>query len=427
MKNIHGFEQKNGQLYIGNHTVSSLAQRYKTPLYVMDEARIRSQMQLFKEHFKLDGLTTHVLYASKAFLTTAMVQVVESEGLGLDVVSGGELMTAVAAKFPLSKVYFHGNNKSKDEMRLALDHEVGTIILDNDAELNQWLSLLDTNQTLNVMLRVNPGIEAHTHAYIATSTLDSKFGLSLSDSSTLSLIQRLQTLAQVHFRGLHCHIGSQILETDAYFKEVDVLLRYIKAHQLDVPCLNLGGGFGVRYTSQDTPIDLVSFLPSLLRHMKKSCLDYALSIPELFIEPGRSIVAEAGLTVYEVGTTKLTPSGKHYCFVDGSMADAIRTALYQADYDACLVDRVDEVSNTRYTIAGKACESGDILIQEISLPQVNTGDYLAVYSTGAYHYSMASHYNRLPNPAVVFVHHDEVKVVVEKERYEDLLKLDRKI
>jgi len=427
MKNIHGFEQKNGQLYIGHHSVSSLAQVYKTPLYLMDEARIRSQMRCFKTVFKMEGINTQVLYASKAFLTTAMVQLVEAEGLGLDVVSGGELTTAIQANFPMNQVYFHGNNKSKEEMKLALDHSVGTIILDNEDELNQWLDLMDSSQTLTVFLRVNPGIEAHTHAYIATSTLDSKFGLSLVDPETLNFIQRLQTYSKVHFKGLHCHIGSQILDTEAYFKEVEVLLTYMKNHNLHLPCLNLGGGFGVRYTQQDTPVDLTSFLPSLLNHVKKTCLDLGMNIPELFIEPGRSIVAEAGITVYEVGTTKLTPSGKQYCFVDGSMADAIRTALYQAEYDACLVDRMDEDATTSYTLAGKACESGDILIHHIDLPQVHRGDYLAVFTTGAYHYSMASHYNRLPNPAVVFVNGDTVNVVVEKESYADLLRLDRKL
>lgn len=424
----HGFEIVGGQLRIGDFTVSELAREYQTPLYLMDEARIRSRMRLFKKAFRHKGLKTEVLYASKAFLNLAMVQLVESEGLGLDVVSGGELYTAIQAGFPLERVYFHGNNKSREELAYAIEQRVGTIILDNPTEAALLSELLPDGQIMRVLLRVNPGIDAHTHAYIATTTHDSKFGVSLHDPSTLDLIRILATNPKLDFLGLHCHIGSQILERSSYHKEIEVLFGYLADLKtrtgIAIRTLNLGGGFGVTYTAEDEPIDLERFLPEWLEAIEATCSRLGLKVPELLIEPGRSIVAEAGITVYQVGSIKVTHSAKQYAFVDGSMADAIRTALYQAEYEAVLADRADESGDGTYTIAGKACESGDILIHGVKLPEPRPGDYLAVFSTGAYHYSMSSNYNRLVKPAVVFVNHDKAKVIVKRETYADLVRND---
>jgi diaminopimelate decarboxylase len=425
---MHGFDTLNGHLMIGSFRVEDLARQFKTPLYLMDESKIRLRMRLFKNTFKKDGIDTEVLYASKAFLTKAMVQVVEQEGLGLDVVSGGELYTAIQAGFPLEKMYFHGNNKSRDELEMAIEQRVGTIVLDNALEAETLSSLLPDGQIMRVMLRVNPGIEAHTHAYIATTTSDSKFGVDLSSEDTLDLIKKLATNPKFHFVGLHCHIGSQILDGASYHKEAEVLLDYLKnlkeASGITIKELNLGGGYGVRYTQKDEPIDLKNFLPELIDKIESACHELRIDVPKLIIEPGRSIVAEAGLSIYEIGGIKTTSSGKSYVMVDGSMADAIRPALYQADYDAVLVSKTEAPSTTHYSIAGKACESGDILIRDISLPEVTSGDFLAVFSTGAYHYSMASNYNRFLKPAVVFVNGDLLRCVVKRESYADLIRND---
>lgn len=425
---MHGFDTLNGHLMIGSFRVEDLARQFKTPLYLMDESKIRYRMRLFKDSFKKPGIQTEVIYASKAFLTIAMAQVVEQEGLGLDVVSGGELYTAIQAGFPLEKIYFHGNNKSRDELEMAIEQRVGTIVLDNALEAETLSNLLPEGQIMRVLLRVNPGIEAHTHAYIATATNDSKFGVDLFSEDTLDLIKRLSTNPKLHFSGLHCHIGSQILDGTSYQKEAEVLLRFVKALKensgITIRELNLGGGFGVRYTQDDEPIDLEAFLPELLDKVGSLCHDLQIEVPKLLIEPGRSIVAEAGLSIYEIGGVKTTSSGKRYVMVDGSMADAIRPALYQADYEAILVSRTDMPRSEHYSIAGKACESGDILIRDIALPEVRRGEYLAVFSTGAYHYSMASNYNRFLKPAVVFVNGDLLRCVVKRENYADLIRND---
>lgn len=428
MQELYGFTVIDGHLMVGNHRVSDLAKQYQTPLYVMDEAKIRARMQSFKTSFKKEGIITKVCYASKAFLNMAMVQLVHQEGLHLDVVSGGELYTAIQAGFPMSKIVFHGNNKSHQELVMAIRQKVGTIVLDNPQEVLRIESILKPNETVSVLLRVNPGIDAHTHAYIQTTTEDSKFGLSLFEKETEELIDRLARHPQIKFRGLHCHIGSQILETESFIKEVDVLFEAVRHFQDDlkirIEVLNLGGGFGVKYTQDDQPFDYSSFLEGLLNQAVTAQKSKNVIMPELWIEPGRSIVAEAGLTVYEIGALKTTPSQKIYAFVDGSMADGIRTALYQATYDAVLVDKADQREKQTYTLAGKACESGDILIHACQLASPQVGDYCAVFTTGAYHYSMASHYNRLTTPAVLFVNNDKVSVVIKRETYEDLLAHD---
>lgn len=425
----HGFHTQDGHLMMGSHRVGDLAKTYKTPLYLMDEARIRSQMARFKKAFSHPELKTNLCYASKAFLTLAMVEVVHQEGWYLDVVSGGELITAIHAHFPMEKVVFHGNNKSIDELQLALDHKVGTIVVDNEEELKRLKTLIKNGTKQAILLRVNPGIEAHTHAYIQTTLEDSKFGFKLDSTETERIILDCAHSSQFNFLGLHAHIGSQILERDGFEMEVERLLKAYQSYVdkgVTFKVINLGGGFGVKYTSDENALDFETVLPNLLAKASSWLKDHNLVAPEFWIEPGRSIVAEAGITVYEIGALKKTAS-KHFVFVDGSMADGIRTALYQAQYEAILVDHTDEQEVQHYTLAGKACESGDILIHDCVLANPKVGDYVAVFSTGAYHYSMASHYNRLPNPAVVFVNQDQVRVVVERETYEDLLRNDRSL
>lgn len=412
----------NGNLMIGTFTAKQLAERFGTPLYVIDEKHVRNQARLFKNSFTHPTLKSEVIYASKAFLTLAMCKLIQDEGLSLDVVSGGELYTASIAGFDMKRVYFHGNNKSADELKMAIDLGVGTIVLDNESELNLLLSLLYNPQ--KVLLRVNPGIEAHTHEYIATTKNDSKFGLSTADPATLTLIERLNQEPLIEFAGLHAHIGSQIFEAESFYKEAETLLKYIRDHQLNVAELNLGGGFGVAYTSDDHPLSLAGFLNGLLNHIAKTLSELGLPPMKIMIEPGRSIVANAGTTLYTIGSTKTTINGKNYVFVDGSMADHIRTVLYDAQYTALIANRADQPCDTHYTVTGKACESGDIIIKDAYLPVCNQGDILAVLSTGAYHYTMSSNYNRLPRPAVIFVHDDQARIVVKRETYQDLIRND---
>ena len=343
-------------------------------------------------------------------------------------VSGGELFTALSSGFPAEKIFFHGNNKSLEELEYAVKSGVGTIILDNEDEVERLRGILEENaKHQKVMLRVNPGIEAHTHEYISTTKNDSKFGLSIFREDTVDLIKALDAEHAFDFQGIHCHIGSQIFEEESYFKAVEEMLGYVaslKEKGIGIRALNLGGGFGVSYEEKDAPMAYRSFLKNLLEHASKIAEAMDLLPLKMLIEPGRAIVANAGTTLYEVGGTKTTYGGKKYVFVDGSMADHIRTVLYDAAYTACLADRMEDPLDEVYTVTGKACESGDILVREAHLPIPEKGNLLAVLSTGAYHYSMASNYNRLRKPPVIFVRDGKSKVVVARETYEDLVRND---
>lgn len=420
---------EDGVLAIGGVSVRTLAERYGTPLYIMAEDEIRAKARLFTGTPTPSGLDLEVVYAGKAFLTRAMARLVAEEGLSLDVVSGGELFTALAAGFPPERIYFHGNNKSEQELAEAVASGVGTIILDNETELDLLLGLLalEPGLTQAVMLRVNPGIEAHTHEYISTTKNDSKFGLSVFAEDTRRVIRRLADSPQLLFKGLHCHIGSQVFAADSYHKEAKAMLAYLKSFQAEgirMPVVDLGGGFGVAYVEGDAPLDLALFLGEFTRTVYEEAARLDLLPLKLLVEPGRSLVADAGVTLYEVGGTKQTDSGLSYVFVDGSMADHLRTALYGAAYQAVLASRMEEAPEGTYTVTGKACESGDILVRDAKLPVPRRGDLLAVLCTGAYHYSMASNYNRLPKPAVVFVREGRSRLVVRRETYDDLIRND---
>ncbi len=416
---------EHGHLEIGGVSTKTLKEQYGTPLYIMDTAHIKDQMNFYTTHFKYPGIHSEVIYASKAFLSLDMVRLINDHHLSLDVVSGGELYTAKKASFPMDKVYFHGNNKSVEEIKMAINYGVKTIIIDNQNEFEMLKALLDEGKNIHVLLRVNPGIEAHTHEYIATTKNDSKFGVSIFSKSTLDLIQSINETKQITFDGFHSHIGSQIFEAGSFLKHAVAMMEYVKKVKetlaIDVNTLNLGGGFGVKYTKDDKPINSIAFLSELLKTVKDYALNNQLNIPKVLIEPGRSITANGGVTLYTVGTTKETFSNKHYIFVDGSMADHIRTALYQAKYNALLASNMNKKNETLYTITGKACESGDVIIKDIMLPTPQKDDLIAVQSTGAYHHSMASNYNMLRRPAVVFVENGTSHLSIRRETYEDLL------
>lgn len=421
----------NNELIIGGVLATDLAKRFGTPLYVMDESKIRAAARRFKKCFSFEGLETEVIYASKAFLNKAMAQLVHEEGLSLDVVSGGELYTAHKAKFPMERVYFHGNNKSDEELIMAMELGVGTIVLDHPEEGERLIGLLkERGQRQGVMVRVNPGVEAHTHEYIQTTLNNSKFGVSLYSAETMEWLKSLKDESHIELKGLHAHIGSQIFDGESFIKSTDLLIDYlVKARDEGILLsgLNMGGGFGVWYTKEDRPIELEPFFEKWLNHIKNRLMDHHLQKTKLMIEPGRAIVAEAGTTLYTVGGTKETYGGKKFVFVDGSMADHIRTALYGAKYTAVLASSLCDGPMEAYTVSGKACESGDVIVHFAYLPRPQRGDVLAVLSTGAYHYSMSSNYNRLPRPAVVFASSGKAKVVVKRETYADIIRNDEEI
>lgn len=427
---LHGTMQVvQDELQIGGVGVSELAKVYGTPLYIYDETLIRETAHLFVASFKGNHVRGVVAYASKAFLTLAMAQLASQVGLAIDVASAGELYTVYKAGFDMAQVYFHGNNKLRVELELAVDLGCGTIILDHRAEFELLRSVLEYKKTsMNVFLRVNPGIDAHTHEYIKTTTLDSKFGESLFDPTIYSLLEEIASDPRMNLLGLHCHIGSQIFEPHSFLKAADSVLDFYTTCKekigLSLSQINLGGGFGVYYTNADAPIDLEVFLPSLMNHVEQGIQDRELSIDTVIIEPGRSIVCNAGSTLYRVGSSKKTMGGKNYVYIDGGMSDNIRPALYQADYEASIVNRMNESVSETYCVAGKLCESGDVIIKAVELVTPRRNDLLLVSSTGAYTFSMSSNYNRLMRPAVVFVKEGEHHLVVRRQNYDDLIQWD---
>ncbi|QPA29919.1 diaminopimelate decarboxylase [Thermaerobacillus caldiproteolyticus] len=428
---FHGTSRVNdkGHLEIGGVDAVELAKEYGTPLYIYDVALIRQRARAFKEAFEKHGVKAQVAYASKAFSTMAMIQLVEEEGLSLDVVSGGELYTALKAGFPPARIHFHGNNKSRDELAMALEHGVGCIVVDNFYELE----LLDDlskqyGVTTFILLRVTPGIEAHTHDYILTGQEDSKFGFDLNNGQADEALEKALASASLHVLGLHCHIGSQIFETTGFVLAAQKIFKKIgswKEKYKFVPeVVNLGGGFGIRYTSEDDPIPAAMYVEQIIQEVKKQVIEIDIAMPEIWIEPGRSLVGDAGTTIYSIGSQKEVPNVRKYVAVDGGMSDNIRPALYEAKYEAVLANRMLDENEEVVAIAGKCCESGDMLIWDLPLPKAEAGDYLAVFCTGAYGYSMANNYNRIPRPAVVFVENGEAQLVVKRETYEDLVRLD---
>lgn len=420
----------NNTINIGNYNINDLAKEYKTPLYIIDEDGLVENIKDYKDNFKSDKFKTEIIYASKALLNTYMANLINKNNLSIDVVSGGELYTVLKSKFDTSKIYFHGNNKLKNELLLAIKNNIGTIVIDNKNEFDLLEELLCENNIKNqgIMLRVNPGIEAHTHEYIKTTKNDSKFGESIFDINTLNLIKQMHNSKNVNFKGLHCHIGSQIFEKQSFFKEVEVMTDFIvdvqKKLNITIDELNLGGGFGIYYTKEDNPFKIKEFLKEYIKVIEKNISSKNLKINKVQIEPGRSLISNFGSTLYTVGNIKHTFGGKSYIFVDGGMTDNLRPALYQAKYEAILPNKVNLKKEYKYTIAGKCCESGDILIKDIHLPKADLNDLLLINSTGAYTYSMSSNYNRIEKPAMIFIQKDKINIAVKRETYYDLIRND---
>ena len=423
-----GINEKN-HLTIGGLDTVDLAKEYGTPLYVMDENLIRKNCRLYKnamEKYYGDGL---VLYANKAFCSLWTCRLAAEEGLGLDVVSGGELFTAQKAGFPMEKICFHGNNKTAEELEMAVENRVGHIVVDNLYELELLDSIAAKHKTVQkIMFRIKPGIDAHTHSFIQTGQIDSKFGVALENGEAFDLIQKAIGMHNIKLTGLHCHIGSQIFEIEPFCKAAEVMMDLIgdlkEQLGIEIDELNLGGGYGIMYTEKDDPIAYDQYIQHVSEIVKETAKKRSVKLPKIYMEPGRSIVASAGITLYTIGGIKDIKNVRKYVSVDGGMCDNPRYILYQSEYTAVVANHADEKPSETVTIAGKCCESGDLLAKDLMLSQTSVGDTLAVLATGAYNYSMASNYNRIPRPAVVAVSDGKARVVIKRESYEDLVRND---
>lgn len=419
-----------GNLSIGGCDTVQLAEQFGTPLYVMDENQIRSNCRSyqssFEKHYRGRGMT---VYASKAFNCKAICRIIEEEGLGLDVASGGELYTAIQAGFPAERIHFHGNNKTEQEIRLALEYEIGHFIADNLTELQTIDRLAkEAGKVAHVSLRVKPGIDAHTHSFIQTGQIDSKFGFALETGEAMEAVEAALKYQNIDLKGVHCHIGSQIFESSPFVLAAEVMLQFIadiKAKTgIEIEELNLGGGFGIHYAKDDAPLPYDQYMELVSTAVFRKCEELDLKVPFIFIEPGRSMVGEAGITLYHIGGIKHIPDIRTYVSVDGGMTDNPRYILYQAKYTALIANKANQPAETKVTIAGKCCESGDLIQEDAMIQEPQVGDVLAVLSTGAYNYSMASNYNRNPRPAVVMVKDGNPRVVIRRESYEDLIRND---
>ncbi len=414
-------------LTIGGCDMVDLAQKYGTPLYVVDEQTIRSICKDYKKAFSKYE-KTNMMYASKALCNSAVSRIIASEGFGFDVVSGGEIYTLYKAGIDMSKVLFNGNNKTPEEIELAIKYGVGRFSIDNFHEVNLISEISKKyNKTVNALLRITPGIECHTHKYIQTGQLDCKFGFDLSQID--SIIEHILNIDKnINIRGLHAHIGSQIFETKCYYDEVEVLVKEIARIEekfgIKLDEMNIGGGLGVKYVESDNPPSVQEIADVIIKSLTENIEKYKINKPTIYLEPGRSIISTSGVTLYTVGSSKQVPNMTKYISVDGGMADNPRPSMYQAEYLAELVTSHSERDSEVVTIAGKFCESGDILINGIELPSLNAGDVLCVYNTGAYNYSMASNYNRAVKPAMVLVNNCQSDIIVYRETLEDLVSHD---
>ncbi|NCP31759.1 MAG: diaminopimelate decarboxylase [Armatimonadetes bacterium CG_4_10_14_3_um_filter_66_18] len=415
-------------LEIGGCDCVELAQTHGTPLYVVDEAELRKRCREYRSSFEQRYPDVHVAFAGKALLTMALCRLVEQEGLGLDVASGGELHTALQAGFPPARTHLHGNYKADDEIRLALTSGVSRIIVDSDPELDQINRLAaEMGKVADIAIRVSPGIKPKTHTNIQTGQVDSKFGLGIETGQAMPAIKRTSTLASLNLVGVHCHIGSQLFGLDSYARAIEMMVSFLKAVRdetgLELAELNLGGGLGIKYVEADEPPLVAEFAQVVTDALKEECAKVGLGLPRLVLEPGRSIVGEAGTTLYTAGVIKEVPQVRTYVSVDGGLSDNPRPALYEAEYGVICANRAGEPATEVVTVVGKHCET-DTLFRNVLLPPLQPGDILAVQSTGAYNYAMASNYNRFPRPAMVLVNEGCAEVIVRRETYEDLLRCD---
>ncbi len=422
-------EVRDGRLFVGGVDLTELAREQGTALYAFDEEHLRHQMQTYKQTFAERYPNSDIIYASKAFLNKAVVRIVAEEGLCLDVSGGGELACARSVGFPASRVFVHGNNKTPRELEEAISAGAGRIVVDSREELARVSRIAgERGLVQEVYLRITPGVEADTHEYIRTGCEDSKFGFTMKDDFALHAVKDALNTPNVHLAGLHCHIGSQIFKLDSFAEAAHVMVEFMdrirQEYDATLKELDLGGGLGIAYTAEDQPPTIQEFADVLCSAVKDACTEKDYPLPRLLVEPGRSLVANAGVTLYTVGTIKDLPGIRTFVAVDGGMSDNIRTALYHADYEPTLANKADQPRTQIVTLCGKHCESGDAVVLDMPLQDAEVGDIVCVFGTGAYNQTMASNYNGQPRPAVVFLRDGEARVVTRREAYEDLYARD---
>ena len=422
---------ESGELLFAGQSLTALAKKYGTPLYLYDEERVREKCRAYLDAVKAGfGENGQALYASKAASFKRLYEIMGEEGMGIDVVSRGEIFTAEAAGFPLSKAYFHSNNKTDEDIEYAISRGIGYFVVDNEEELfaiDKIAAAKGIKQ--KVLLRITPGIDPHTYAAVATGKVDSKFGSAIETGQAKTIVGVALSLANLELYGYHCHVGSQLFDAEVYLRTAEVMLRFVADMQKEYGYaareLDLGGGFGVKYIAEQPVLDIKTTILEIAEFMKKKAKELDIELPKISFEPGRSIVADAGLTVYTVGTVKRIPGYKSYVSVDGGMADNPRFALYGSPYTILPVSCEVPEDNEKMSVVGRCCESGDILQENVPMPKnIGRGDLLACLTTGAYHYSMASNYNRLPRPPIVMLKDGESYLAVKRETPEDLIRLD---
>jgi len=428
IKPVSAQRNKDGILEIGGCSLINLAEKYGTPLYVFDEQTIRSITRSYKEAFK-DLKQINMMFAAKAFMTQAVCRIMHQEGFGLDLCSGGEIYTAYSAGFDMKKTLFNGSNKSYEELCTALDYGIETISADNFFELKLLNSIAAAkNKQVKILLRITPGIECHTHEYIQTGKIDSKFGFDMTQlDRAIELI--LNEYKNLHLTGLHAHTGSQIFEKQVWHDEVKIIFKEIRRikdkYGIDLQEANLGGGLGIKYTEKDSPVSIYEAAETIIEAVKKYSEEYNIEIPKLYIEPGRSVIGTAGITLYKAGSSKQVPDGTLYQALDGGMSDNPRPSLYGAEYTAEIAGNTENRPLKKVTLAGKHCESGDILLKNAVMPEIKEGDVICFFDTGAYGYSMSSNYNRLLKPAAVLVNNGKSDIIINRQTYEQLIESDK--
>ena len=422
-------EVRDNHLFIGGVDMVELAQAEGTALYVFDEADLRARMEEYREAFHASYPNSEALYASKAFLNKEVLRIAMEEGMFLDVSGGGELACARAVGFPMERVFVHGNNKTERELREAIEAGVGRIVLDTRIELNRVSRIAgELGVTQDVLMRITPGVEADTHEYIKTGCEDSKFGFTMLGDFAFNCVGDVIAAPNVNLVGFHCHIGSQIFALHSFREAVQVMVEFVARvrdrYGLVVEDLDMGGGLGIAYTVDERPSTITEFAQCTATAVREFCASYGVKEPRLLVEPGRSLVATAGVTLYTVGVMKTLPDIRKYVGIDGGMSDNIRTALYHADYEAVIANKADEPRTEVVTLCGKHCESGDAVVLDGSIQHPDLGDIVCVFATGAYCYTMSSTYNGQPRPAIVFVRDGKARVVTRRETYEDLMARD---
>ena len=416
-----------GNLLFANMDTVNLVKKYGTPLYLMDEDKIREKCRAFKNAVNRYFDSADILYASKAAAFVRMYEIINEENLCVDVVSGGELYTALRAGFPAEKIFFHGNNKSVDEIDYAITSGIGYFIVDNLYELEYVDRIaFEHEKKQKILLRITPNIDPHTFEAVSTGKIDSKFGFAIETHQAEEAVEKALSCENIILSGYHCHIGSQVFEHNLFSDSAKVMFEFAadmkRLFGYEPEEMNLGGGFGIRYIKEDVEVDIDSCICEISKAVKEECLKSNLKMPKILFEPGRSIVGDSGITLYTVGNIKIIPEYKKYVAVDGGMSDNPRYALYQSPYTAVIANKADRERDFLCTIAGKCCESGDLIQENIKIQTPDFGDVLAVFSTGAYNYSMASNYNKIPRPPIVMVSGGKDYVAVKRESYEDLIK-----